>query len=83
MSEQPAPRPKNEDRRVVAVKRTGLIDSLVTSQYFVNLPRKSPILTTLRLACLMKIISVKFLLQMGLITKKMSVQNLMYARMYY
>lgn len=33
MSEQPAPRPKNEDRRVIAVKRTGLIDSDQSSNF--------------------------------------------------
>jgi hypothetical protein len=35
MSEQLAPRPKNEDRRVVAVKRTGLIDSDQSSNFAV------------------------------------------------
>ena len=35
MSAQPAPRPKNEDRRVVAVKRTGLIDSDQSSNFAV------------------------------------------------
>ena len=56
MTVQLTPRPRNEERRVVAVKRTGLIDNNQEDNFsiFCDLIESLPVLTTLDLVYSMK-----------------------------
>ena len=84
MTVQLAPRPKNEERRVVAVKRTGIIDNNQEDNFsiFCDLSRELLVLITLPSVYLMKISNVRFLQQMVQQTIRANVMNLMFAHMY-
>ena len=81
MTVQLAPRPRNEERRVVAVKRTGLIDNNQEDNFsiFCDLVESLPVLTTLDLVYSMKIFSVLSLQLMVERMEKVNVLNLIYA----
>ena len=79
-----APRPKNEERRIVAVKRTGLIDGGQNDNFaiFSKLPKHSQVGNTLPSVFLMKTFSVKYQPPMELITTRAKETSLMSVLMF-
>ena len=77
MAVQLAPRPKNEDRRVVAVKRTGIIDSDQSENFsvFCELAKELTNFDYIAFSLFDENSNAKSPPQMELITKKMNVRN--------